>query len=249
MAAPALAQEGGEETAPTPDLAQPAADAAVAPSVIFAWAYAEGGAAQNWPTGLIYALLGIVGALTMVYLFLGEFLPSMGGKAEYEALKGELEDYKVRRDETLKNREKYARGEAAALTLERLTAENNLTDDYDKTIERLERQISQDRWRLFWLGFPIYLVLGGFFAAAFASNEIQAILIGFGWTAIADRIGLQREFAVKKESKDSTIIQLETRARQAQVELEAMKLREEQLKTEFQKTIQGLIETFSHPSP
>lgn len=176
--------------------------------IIFPWVFKAGGIVQNWQEGIAHFILGIAGALVTVYLFLGEFLPSMGGKVEYELLKEELKDFKRRRERALTEREKYARGESEP-PKERMNFENELADDYDLIIERLERQISQERWRLFGLGFPIYIFLGGFFATAFATNLLQAILIGFGWTAVADRIGLQKEIAVRKEFKDAEISELE----------------------------------------
>src|SRR6266850_8389726 len=77
---------------------------------IFPWAAKPGGATGNWLEGLVFGLVGVVGALVTVYLFLGDFLPSMGGKAEYEALRLEIADLEKRRDKLLTLRERFARG-------------------------------------------------------------------------------------------------------------------------------------------
>ncbi|MGI8519013.1 MAG: hypothetical protein ACR2MC_00130 [Actinomycetota bacterium] len=159
--------------------------------------------------GLGFGALGLMGALVTIYLFLGESLPSMGGKAEYESLRLELEDFKERRDKTLRAREKFARGEADDTPEDQLRAQDELSADYNATITRLESQLARERWRLYLIGFPVYLVLGAAFAVLFASNTLQAILVGFGWTALADRIGLKRELEVKREKKDRQIQELE----------------------------------------
>lgn len=176
--------------------------------VFFPWVK-EGGLAQNWVMGLGFGALGLLGALVTIYLFLGESLPSMGGKAEYESLRLELEDFKDRRDKTLRAREKFARGETDDTPADQLRAQDELSADYNATITRLESQLARERWRLYLMGFPVYLVLGAAFAVLFASNALQAILVGFGWTALADRIGLKRELEVKREKKDRQIQELE----------------------------------------
>lgn len=176
--------------------------------VLLPWVQ-EGGFEENWWQGLGYALLGFLGALVTIYLFLGESLPSMGGKADYESLRLELEDFKARREKVLRGRESYARGETDDVSSDRLEMQNGLSDDYDTAITRLEGQLSRERWRLYLMGFPMYLILGGAFAVLFATNALQAILIGFGWTALADRLGLKRELEAKKEKKDKQIQELE----------------------------------------
>jgi hypothetical protein len=199
--------------------------------VLFPWASEPGGAAENWPEGVINFLLGVAGALVTVYLFLGDFLPSMGGKAEYELTQQELRDFKERRNRALAERERYAKGESD-LPAERLAAELQLSDDFDRAIERLEKGAARERWRLFILGFPIYVLLGGFFASAFAVNALQAILIGFGWTAVADRIGLQRELQKKREIRDEQLDALEGQAIEAARETMRIRAENQALKSE-----------------
>ena len=56
---------------PTPPGSSPAtlpqSTSTPAKPIIFVWAFAEGGFAQNWLVGLTYFILGIVGALVTVY--------------------------------------------------------------------------------------------------------------------------------------------------------------------------------------
>ena len=91
----------------------------------------------------------------------------------------------------------------------KIHASDGLLASLNATIERMEGEVSRERWRLFLLGFPIYLLLGGFFAAAFAQNFIQAVAVGFGWTAVADRFGLQKELATKKQLTTEQITHIE----------------------------------------
>jgi cell division protein FtsB len=183
-----------------------AANQGGAADVIFPWA--QGGALENWVQGLVRFLLGVIGALVTAYLFLGEFLPSMGGKVEVELQKNELDDLKKRRNDILALLEAHVKGDDKIST-ERVEAAKGLFLDFDTTIGRIEAEMTKERWRLFRIGFPIYVLLGGFFAAAFATNLLQALLIGFGWTAVADRFGLKKEQDVRKQKKDEQIDKLE----------------------------------------
>ena len=197
----------------------PASPATQTEAQFFPWVHASGGFDANWKTGLGRFLLGVVGSPVTVYLFLGEFLPSMGGKTEYDLTRNELEDQKKRRDLALVDREKLGKAlserdkippDEVAIVDIRLRASEGLLEGFDRQIGRLEQEAIRERWRLFLLGFPMYILLGGFFAAAFALNAVQAVLIGFGWTAVADRIGLQKELAVKKELTREQINRVET---------------------------------------
>lgn len=183
--------------------------------VLFPW-IESGGFEANWGEGLGFAALGIVGALVTIYLFLGGFLPSMGGKAEYEATRLEIEDLTKRRDKQILLREQHTRGEAG-IPAERLAEADKLTDDLGAMIEAKEARAAKLRRELVAIGFPLYVVLGGVFAVLFASNALQAILVGFGWTAVADRIGLKRELDEKSRQREEEINKLTERAESAEL--------------------------------
>lgn len=167
---------------------------------LFPWAN-DGGFADNWLSGLGLGLLGIVGGLVMLYLFLGDFLPSMGGKAEYERLNLEVEDLAQRRDAQLKPRESFVRGKSSLGTIERDEA-TKLINDFNRIIVHKEEMARRAKRGVVVIGFPLYVVLGAAFAVLVASTAIQALAIGFGWTAVADRLGLKREEDSKKQSRD-----------------------------------------------
>ena len=183
--------------------------------VLFPW-IESGGLDANWGEGLGFAALGIVGALVTIYLFLGGFLPSMGGKAEYEATRLELQDLAKRREKQIGLRELYTRGQVG-VSPERLREADKLTDDLGDIIEAKEARAAKLRRELIAIGFPLYILLGGVFALLFASNALQAILVGFGWTAVADRIGLRRELDEKSRQREEEINKLTDRAEAAEM--------------------------------
>ena len=194
---------------------------------IFAWYFDPEG--PNILLGVVYFLLGCTGALVTVYLFLGEFLPSMGGKTEYRLTKIELEEFKKRREDALSARERFAIGRnEPGFTMDHLMAEEKITEHLNQTIESLEKRLWRERWRLFMLGFPMYVLLGGFFALAFATNMLQAILVGFSWTAVAEYVGLQKEQAAEKAIRDKAIGEMEEETDRAdKLEFELAKLKVE----------------------
>ena len=174
-------------------------------------------------------ILLLIGALITVYLFLGEFLPSTGGKVNYEHLRLELEDKKKQRDSKMVERQALGQklngltqlDPQHAAALEAQVAESNTAlETYNRQIEFLAKEVARERWHLFMMGLPIYLVLGGFFASAFAVNYLQAIVVGFGWTAVADRIGLKKEAAEKSRLTKEHIDQIVGAANEALKELQ-----------------------------
>jgi hypothetical protein len=150
----------------------------------------------------------------------------MGGKTEYRLTKIELEEFKKQRKDALDARERFATGRnEPSFTMDHLMAEEKITDHLNQTIENLEKRLWRERWRLFMLGFPMYVLLGGFFALAFATNMLQALLVGFSWTAIAEYVGLQKEQAVERAIRDKEIDKLKEGAERAdKLEVELAKL-------------------------
>jgi hypothetical protein len=195
-------------TEPTPNSPQspPDSGTSTVSDVLFPWVD-SGGFDDNWTEGLGLAGLGVLGALVTVYLFIGGFLPSMGGKADYDALGIEIEDLEGRRDKEIGLREVYSRGESE-ISADRRDEASRLAGEFSEIIDQKRAERSALRRELFAVGFPVYVVIGGAFAVLFSENALQAILIGFGWTAIADRIGLKRELDKKSERRDEEIATL-----------------------------------------
>lgn len=183
---------------------------------LFPWAFEDGGFSGNYLRGLVLYLLGTVGARIAVYSTLGDFLPSMG-RGEYNRLDAELQALRRQRDETLKQRKTLTdRGEDPPADLSRLS------DSYMTLVKDKEASLSRLRWRLILMGVPLYIVLGGFAAAAIASSLTLALAIGFGWTAVLDRVGLGRELAKATPERAEAVDELERETRAARAELNAM---------------------------
>ena len=169
--------------------------------MLFPWAAKSGGLTANWPEGLLYAVLGTAGAMLTVYLFAGDLLPSMGGKARLALMQIDLDDFRQRRKDALDALTACAKSptpcDAAKVAGWTMLANSSATE-----VARVEDALNRERARLVATGVPLYLILGGFFAAALASTALQALFVGFGWTAIADRAGLKRDQEVSKKEKD-----------------------------------------------
>lgn len=184
-----------------------------------------GGFDANIGEGIAFFALGLVGALVTIYLFLGEWLPSMGGKAEYETLQIEVEDLEDRRNVLMALREDFTGG-AGELSDEQRDEAKNLSEEIGAEIGTKTARADALHRRILAQGLILYAFLGGAFAVLFAETLVQGMLIGFGWTAIADRFGLKREEAAKAGRRDQEIGKLEKAAGEgedAQIELAAIK--------------------------
>ncbi len=173
----------------------------------FPWA-SEGGFSDNLLAGLGLAALGAIGALILIFVFLGSYLPSMGGKAEYMALQVEISALTKRRDQMLASREGFVRN-GTDLGTERRQEATKLTEDLGAVIKSKEDEASRKYRQVLWLGIPIYVVVGGVLAVLLATNALQALLIGFAWTSIADRMGLRREESEKESVKEENVAKFE----------------------------------------
>ena len=175
-------------------------------SVIYPWSDGNG-LQDRWTDGLEIFLLGLVGGLTAVYLYLGTFLPGMTASASLGEAEAEVQINKAHRDAVL---DRY-RGAVELGQPPPLQAQE-LVERYDAIVARSTAQVRTERWRAQLLGMPLFAILGGAFAVLFASNLLQALLIGFGWTVVAKQAGLSRTQAQRREKKNEQISQLEVAA-------------------------------------
>ena len=186
-----------------------AADSGAEDQILLAWLFLPEGD-PDWTEGVVLFLLGVVGALVTTYLFLGDFLPSMGGKADYESARLDLKARLTKRDDLQAERQKIA-GETP-FPADRIEALDRMSTDLTTEISDIRDGMSSERWRLVLLGIPIYVLLGGAFATVLATSLPEALLIGFGWVAVADRLGLKREQQVREDIRGKEIGTLETEA-------------------------------------
>ena len=177
-------------------------------AALFGWMDA-GGWDENWPEGLLYVVLGFVGALVTAFFYLHDFLPSVGGTAEYREVSVTVAEREEMLDQLRKAREDFAYGKDKGLSAERL-AELNRLYDHRMSEQRADREwLRAEKRRSYRAALPMYVILGGAFAVLFATNPLQGVLIGFGWTAIADRAGLKRQAADREQGRDKQIEKIE----------------------------------------
>ncbi|MEK6225493.1 MAG: hypothetical protein AABM40_04275 [Chloroflexota bacterium] len=189
---------------------------------MFGWASKPGGFGANWPEGLAYLVLGLVGALITLYVYAGDLLPSMGGGVRLALMQQDIDDFRRRRNQALDAITECAKapGTCDAATVAGWTMLGNQSST---EIARVEAAQSAERRRLIAVAVPSYLVLGGFFAAALATTALQALFIGFGWTAIADRAGLKRGQDEAKKQRDQEVDTIVTRVAAQDAELQQLR--------------------------
>jgi len=146
-------------------------------------------------TGAAFVILGFVGALAAIFGLIGDVVPGTNGKALLDARMKRLESEEQRLDQMIKDPD---------VKPEQLSAVSN-------AVNKIRDDISNDKRRQFTLAAFIYLVLGAFFAGMLATNMLQALVIGFGWTAVVGVLGLNSDNQFRKSQKDGAIDDLENK--------------------------------------
>lgn len=154
-------------------------------TVLFHWADPT----PDWSLGGLYAGLGLAGALVTLFALIGGAIPGTDGTARIDAESQRLETFYARLVE-LTNEPVL---DAAAISA--------LND----TVDKLRDDLTQERWRLFAMGFVLYALLGSFFAMALARDYVQALVVGAGWTGVIGSLGLKSEFTARKQIKDKVL--------------------------------------------
>lgn len=138
-------------------------------------------------SGVAIAISALLGTLFTIFSSIGGVLPGTEGKAKLDAEQARLDAYYARFDEVMKG-----------ANHQHLTALGN-------QIDRLRDDVRAERRSQFLWGAILYLVLGMAVALALATNWLQAVVIGAGWTAYVGTFGLKSDYAARKEVKDRTI--------------------------------------------
>lgn len=142
-------------------------------------------------SGLIFFILGVVGAAVIVFLSLGTSLPGINTRVSISNLEVEIDSDKKERDQ-LWNEWKNTKDNSLQKQLEllesRITYNQNRLDSEKKYLERAS--------------IALYLPIGGAFATLLAADFIQALAIGAGWTGLIAMIGIKREEGVATKEKE-----------------------------------------------
>ena len=140
---------------------------------------------DDWSTGGLFALLGLIGALTTVFGFIGGAIPGTAGKAKIDKDQADLDRCIKRIDE--------------------LISGDDIDPDVIHSIQQhannLRDDIRTEQWKQFWIAMILYAFLGAAFATMLADSYLQALIIGAGWTALIGTLGLKKDYQERKDEK------------------------------------------------
>jgi hypothetical protein len=143
----------------------------------------------DWSKGALLAGLGLVASLVTVYSAVGGVLPGTAGVPRLEAMQtmvGQLE--------------------ARLLELAQASpADTAAIDSIGKVTHDLRDDFARDRNRQFALGGLLYLVGSAMAVAIFATDLVQALVVGAGWTGIVGAYVVKQDANARGEAKDTVI--------------------------------------------
>ena len=166
-------------------------------SDLFPWARTT---PPDWRRGALFAGLGFVGALVTIFGLIGGAVPGTAGQAKIDADTERLDRMSQRLEELIG----ASPSDPAAITAVENTV-NNLRDD-----------LRAERWRQFGIATALYAVLGAFFSLLLAQDILQALVIGAGWTGFLGSLGLKKDYAERKATKDTVLEKTVERAEKAE---------------------------------
>lgn len=175
----------------------------------------SGGFGDNVGEGIAFLVVGLIGSMVTAYYAAGGFLPSTGGKAEYDALMLEHDDLRERYDELSAVVESFAVGDAE-VSAERREAALKSAEALGRRMDSVSADGRALKRSILARSLPFYLLIGPAFAVLFAENLAQALIIGFAWTLLAERFGLKNEQEAKDRMRRDDIAKLEEEARKSE---------------------------------
>jgi len=143
----------------------------------------------DWGTGILFALLGLVGALVTVFGLIGGAVPGTAGQAQIDADTERLERLSRRLEELINTSELNADAIAAV----------------ENTVNSLRDDLRAEKWRQFIIATGFYAILGAFFATFLAHDILQALIIGAGWTSFVGTLGIKKDYQERKSMKDEIL--------------------------------------------
>jgi hypothetical protein len=143
----------------------------------------------NWGRGVLFAVLGLFGAFVTIFGLIGGAVPGTAGQAKIDSDEERLNTFYKRLEELIAAHSP----DATAITAVEHTV-NNLRDD-----------LRAERWRQFGIATVLYALLGAFFSALLAQDMLQALAFGAGWTSLLGTLGLKKDYAQRKATKDAVM--------------------------------------------
>lgn len=175
--------------APTPE--------ALKVSNLFTWTRTT---PPDWKRGGLFAGLGLMGSLVTIFGLIGGAVPGTVGQAKIDADSERLDRLSQQLEVLITD----PRPDAAAVAAVEVTV-NNLRDD-----------LRTERWRQFGIAMVLYALLGAFFSALLAQDMLQALVVGAGWTGVLGSLGLKKDYAERKATKDAALEKVTERAKTAE---------------------------------
>jgi hypothetical protein len=214
----------------------------------------------DWTLGLSLAAIGAMGALVATFFATGQ--PFVGVDHEGPSLgeiKADLEEANQLWTAAKAHQTELA-GQADSQPGDdvRFAQWGAIAAAEGENVASLRNAYRSERWRMFLIGGPMYILLGAFFAAALATTFLQALVIGAAWTTVLDRVQLGGQIK-RKESVAQEAIDAQTRDASLAIAEKEKALREQegarrQAETElrdqaaaYKAVIDALLEL--HPPP
>ena len=139
-----------------------------------------------WPNdismGVLFALLGVVGAAIMVYL--GEWDKLVAKSARILEIEDQIASNRKIANEIKDPREVETRGK------------------WEDIINRDENRLDTERRFVRNLGIILYLFIGGVIAAVLANSMVEAIAFGAGWTGFIGIFGIKKDSEERRKLRD-----------------------------------------------
>jgi hypothetical protein len=175
----------------------------------------------DYISGIILFLVGIIGGLVTLYFYIGNLLPNMGGSTRINDLETESSQLKTRIEDLKKiwNKEREdfndmiegndKQGSSSHPLEKKCAAQKMQLEEITKRIGQMENDLREkeqniinEKNSMLRIGFILYALLGGAFSTLIATDALQGVIIGAGWTTFASTIGLKRQEEQVKSKKE-----------------------------------------------
>lgn len=173
----------------------------IKPYAFFTWATKT--ATPDWGRGGLFAGLGLIGAMVTIFGLIGGAVPGTAGQTKIDEDTDRLDRLSKRLEDLIS---------ASPLDAETIGV-------VEKTVNNLRDDLRGERWRQFLIATALYAILGAFFSALLAQDILQAVAIGAGWTGLLGTLGLKKDFAARKATKDASLEKIISRAREVEQKL------------------------------
>jgi hypothetical protein len=161
---------------------------------ILAWLTQE---PPNYKAGILFGVLGLIGGLTTSYYLVGNVLPGTAGKKDIDQRDRELEEMQKRLEvyrgllDAMTQTPPVQNPPAPPVSEARIhlygELENALRDD----LLEARRDLDREKRKQYLMALPLYAVLGAAAAMFFATDLLQALVIGAAGPAVIGSRGLK----------------------------------------------------------